>query len=103
MQWTRRLWEMTAETANGRRGFLGGGKGKVAGAEMARAYLFEGLVVDKAGSIFGHLELTFLDLLAKLHVAAWAPSGATGDLKKSRQGMSKEERWLLPVPCLEGR
>jgi hypothetical protein len=66
MQWTRRLWEMTAETANGRRGFLGGGKGKVAGAEMARAYLFEGLVVDKAGSIFGHLELTFLDLLAKL-------------------------------------
>jgi hypothetical protein len=54
--------------------------------------LFEGLVVDKAGSIFGHLELTFLDLLAKLHVAAWAPSGAIGDLKKSRQGMSKRER-----------
>jgi hypothetical protein len=60
------LWEMIAETVYGRRGFLGGGKGKVAGAEMSWAYLFQGLVVDKAGSIFGHLELTFLDLLAKL-------------------------------------
>lgn len=33
---------------------------------MTWAYLFQGLVVDKAGSIFGYLELAFLDLLAKL-------------------------------------
>lgn len=48
-------------------GALGGGKGKVArGAGMTWAYLFQSLVVDKTGSIFGNLELAFLDLLAKL-------------------------------------
>jgi hypothetical protein len=47
-------------------GFLVAGRERSLGAGMAWTYLFQGLVVDKAGSIFGHLELTFLDLLAKL-------------------------------------
>ena len=42
------------------------GKERSPGAGMTWAYLFQGLVVDKAGSIFGYLELAFLDLLAKL-------------------------------------
>jgi len=35
---------------------------------MTWAYLLQGLIVDKAGSIFGHLKLTLLDLLAKLPI-----------------------------------
>lgn len=35
---------------------------------IACTNLLEGLVVDEAGCIFGNLELTFLDLLAKFPV-----------------------------------
>jgi hypothetical protein len=49
-------------------GALGGRNGRLTGAGMTWAYLFQGLIVDKAGSIFGHLKLTLLDLLAKLPI-----------------------------------
>jgi hypothetical protein len=44
------------------------GTERLTGEGMAWAYLFQGLIVDKAGSIFGHLKLTLLDLLAKLPI-----------------------------------
>ena len=34
--------------------------------KLVRAYLLERLVVDKTGGILGNLELSFLDLFAKL-------------------------------------
>jgi hypothetical protein len=62
-------WEMTAESVDGRTpGLSVAGTERLTGAGMTWAYLFQGLIVDKAGSIFGHLKLTLLDLLAKLPI-----------------------------------
>lgn len=59
---------MTAETIDGGPGLSVAGTERSTGAGMTWAYLFQGLVVNKAGSIFRHLELTLLDLLAKLPI-----------------------------------
>lgn len=66
-------WEMTAETgdkdsalANRHRVGTEGKQRITEARESDRAYLFQGLVVHKAGSILGHLELALLDLLAEL-------------------------------------
>jgi hypothetical protein len=44
------------------------GNGEVAGCIAACTNLLEGFVVDETSSVFGDLELTFLDLLAKFPV-----------------------------------
>lgn len=67
---------MTAETIDGGPGLSVAGTERSTGAGMTWAYLFQGLVVNKAGSIFRHLELTLLDLLAKLPIREW--ESATG-------------------------
>ena len=58
--------------------------------ERARrvAYLFQGLVVDKAGSIFGDLKLALLDLLAEL------PARRESCTVSGRLGTSRREEWL---------